>query len=499
VTTADNAAGYSVKVSNAQGSVVSPQGMVTIQAVDPIPVITTQPVNGSASYGSYATFTAGATGTGVSYQWQLLTNGRWVDVTGANAISLMALASLATDQAQYRLVASSTGGSVTSSVVTLTARRTVISRPAILAAGYRHTVMSLPNMAPRTCGYNSSGQLGDNTTVDKSTPVAPTTGYESYYAVFWGVGAGYDHSVFSFKWNLGADFATSWGGNNFGQLGANNLINQLNPQIATVGPNVSSGRHAIAAGNSWSMAMKDGLVYTTGYNYWGQLGQAGADVKVWNASPIAGLSDVSAIAAGDSFGLALTSTGVPYSWGADYYGGLGRGCLYATPTPGAVSGLTNVVAIAAGGWHSVFLKDDGTVWTAGSNGNGQLGQPNNGCEPRRVPSLGPAVAIAAGNSHTYALLADGTVWAWGDNSYGQLGDGTRASRSTPVRVLGLNNATDLPAGGMGLHSLAVTADGNVWSWGNNDHGQLCLGSGAPSAVGTPTQVPGINLGVRFKP
>jgi alpha-tubulin suppressor-like RCC1 family protein len=282
-------------------------------------------------------------------------------------------------------------------------------------------------------------------------------------------------------------------------LCANNLINQLNPQIATVGPNVSSGRHAIAAGNSWSMAMKDGLVYTTGYNYWGQLGQAGADVKVWNASPIAGLSDVSAIAAGDSFGLALTSTGVPYSWGADYYGGLGRGCLYATPTPGAVSGLTNVVAIAAGGWHSVFLKDDGTVWTAGSNGNGQLGQPNNGCEPRRVPSLGPAVAIAAGNSHTYALLADGTVWAWGDNSYGQLGDGTRASRSTPVRVLGLNNATDLPAGGMGLHSLAVTADGNVWSWGNNDHGQLCLGSGAPSAVGTPTQVPGINLGVRFKP
>lgn len=42
--------------------------------------------------------------------------------------------------------------------------------------------------------------------------------------------------------------------------------------------------------------------------------------------------------------------------------------------------------------------------------------------------------VASGNNFTMALREDGTVWAWGLNSSGQLGDGTKVTRSYPVRV-----------------------------------------------------------------
>ena len=55
----------------------------------------------------------------------------------------------------------------------------------------------------------------------------------------------------------------------------------------------------------------------------------------------------------------------------------------------------------------------------------------------RVKRSADAVAVpmvASGNNFTMALREDGTVWAWGLNSSGQLGDGTKVTRSYPVRV-----------------------------------------------------------------
>jgi len=85
-----------------------------------------------------------------------------------------------------------------------------------------------------------------------------------------------------------------------------------------------------------------------------------------------------------------------------------------------------------------------------------------------------SVPVAAGASHALYVRADGTVWSWGRNAHGQLGDGSTLDRATPVQVVGL---TDVAAVASGLHhSLALRSDGTVWAWGANGAGQLGMAS-----------------------
>ena len=92
-----------------------------------------------------------------------------------------------------------------------------------------------------------------------------------------------------------------------------------------------------------------------------------------------------------------------------------------------------------------------------------------------------------------ALRADGTVWAWGFNGSGQIGDGTRTTRTTPVKVTGLNNVVDVVAGAQ--HSMALLADGTVMTWGENSRGNLGLGNTTDRLNATP--VPGISNGAEI--
>ena len=158
----------------------------------------------------------------------------------------------------------------------------------------------------------------------------------------------------------------------------------------------------------------------------------------------AGLSGVSAIAAGVNHNLALKSDGTVVAWGANFLG------QRIVPV-----GLSGVTAVAAGGNHSLALKSDGTVVAWGDNSYGQ----------RTVPAgLSGVTAIAAGLNHSLALKSDGTVVAWGDNSYDQ--------RTVPA---GLSGVTAVAAGGS--HSLALKSDGTVVAWGSNAEGQRTVPAG----------------------
>ena len=92
--------------------------------------------------------------------------------------------------------------------------------------------------------------------------------------------------------------------------------------------------------------------------------------------------------------------------------------------------------------------------------------------------------VAAGGEHTLALKADGTVWTWGWNVSGQLGDGTTTQRTSPVQVPSLTDVVAI-AGGW-VHSLALKRDGTVRAWGNNSSGQL--GDGTSTQRLTPVSV-----------
>ena len=69
-----------------------------------------------------------------------------------------------------------------------------------------------------------------------------------------------------------------------------------------------------------------------------------------------------------------------------------------------------------------------------------------------------------------ALTSDGKVFAWGENDSGQLGDGTTTNRTTPVAVdmsgaLWARAVTAIAAGD--VHTVALTSDGKVFAWGDN--------------------------------
>jgi alpha-tubulin suppressor-like RCC1 family protein len=108
------------------------------------------------------------------------------------------------------------------------------------------------------------------------------------------------------------------------------------------------------------------------------------------------------------------------------------------------------------------------------------GSPENtNLRPVSVSLPGPVTEIGTSNSTEYALLNNGTLWAWGTGSDGQLGDGRTKGSSSPVQVQfpsGVRIAS-IPTDVMPFDTgLAVDTHGNVWGWGDNKSGSLCLGT-----------------------
>lgn len=178
------------------------------------------------------------------------------------------------------------------------------------------------------------------------------------------------------------------------------------------------------------------------------------------------------------------TTGTVWAWGENSNGQLGDGTTTNRNNPVQVSDIANVIAVAAGQENTFALKSGGTVWSWGDNTYGQLGNGNQNqwtptLIPTQVSGLTDIVSIASGSSHALALKADGTVWAWGDNSYGQLGyQSSTFCRVTwsvlcstvPAQIQGLHNVVAISA--YADHSVALKADGTVWTWGQNYYGQL---------------------------
>lgn len=197
------------------------------------------------------------------------------------------------------------------------------------------------------------------------------------------------------------------------------------------------------------------------------------------------------IAAGWSHSLYICNNGSTLNaWGADTAGQLGNGVIDMNPhdLPMTVNNITGVKAIRAGYQHSLALKQDSTVWTWGSNTFGQLGNGSfiTSTSPVQVNGLNSVIAVSGGQAgyHSLALKADGTVWTWGKNTEGQLGDGTLNNSNIPVQVSGLSNVIAI-AGGE-YHSLALKNDGTVWAWGRNSNGQL--GDSTTTNSSVPVQV-----------
>ena len=133
-----------------------------------------------------------------------------------------------------------------------------------------------------------------------------------------------------------------------------------------------------------------------------------------------------------------------------------------------------VVAVSAGGFHNLAFTADGAVWSWGDGGCGKLGHGDQQLQllPKKVEAFGGqrVVSVSAGRSYSIAITADGAVWSWGGGSWGELGHGD-LQHQLPKKVDALAGQRAI-AVSAGTHSLALTADGALWSWGRGLSGQL---------------------------
>ena len=305
----------------------------------------------------------------------------------------------------------------------------------------------------------------------------------------------------------------AWGANDEGQLGngasGSNKPLGVYPKASSTPVKVTdlAGITAIAAGLKHAIALrKDGTVWAWGARENGAIGDGDArppgSLRVLSATaPVAvrGLTDITQIAAGPQYNLALTRDGRVMGWGSNDAGELGLGTRDTGWTPAEVPGLANIVAIAAGsgvGSHGVSaaVRQDGTLWVWGSGGSAMMGNgvripsPDDpggrNLSPLQVKGLTTVKDVSVGAGHIAALLADGSLRAWGMNGYGEVGRGApSAYEVVPVKVAVLTNVTAVRLGG--FSSYAIRSDGSLWIWG------FALGSG-PGLVSrnlrTPTRL-----------
>ncbi|HJV33739.1 hypothetical protein [Geomonas sp.] len=286
-----------------------------------------------------------------------------------------------------------------------------------------------------------------------------------------------------------------------------------------------------SSGANHVLAFDNTTVWAWGSNFSGRLGIAGlatSGSKAYSFIPlqvptISNVGKVVGVAAGWKHSLAaivVSGVGKVYGWGDNTYGQVGYGFpVTQWDLPINVSVPGDVVEVAAGGGHSLARTSDGKVYGWGYNFYGQAGQlniANNNAiyaTPYPVPlptTVGgtPRVAtqIAAAGSYSLAVLRDpttdeGTIWGWGYGLYGQLGLGVNSlgapiavtaqvvqddlnkfypvkkSDGTTLVFQNLSSASIRQKVAPGqLHVLALVlgsdGKGHVYSWGDNEKGQL---------------------------
>jgi alpha-tubulin suppressor-like RCC1 family protein len=288
--------------------------------------------------------------------------------------------------------------------------------------------------------------------------------------------------------------ALSWGSNSQGQLGNNSTIARSSPVSVTGGftdwTQVSAGAsHSLgvrANGTAWAWGLNDLFVSLLGDN-----------TTVSKSSPVliaGGFTDWTQVSAGQNHSLGLRENGTAWSWGFNTQGQLGDNSSVEKSSPVQVAGgFTDWIEVSAGGSHSLGLRENGTAWSWGNGQSGQLGNnyasgfPNKSSPVSVVGGFTDWIQLSTKNAANLGVRSNGTVWGWGGNFFGEIGDGTTINRSSPVLVVGGFTDWTKVSGG-GAHSLGLRENGTAWAWGNGNNGRL--GDNSSVDKSSPVQVAG---------
>ena len=339
---------------------------------------------------------------------------------------------------------------------------------------------------------SSSGATFSNTGAASPIVVTGLTNGNTYTAKVLAVNS-YGPSAFSAPSGSFSPVAYglySWGFNNKGQLGQNDIISRSSPvQVGSL-----STWSIISSGSSYfsSSIKTDGTLWTWGYNFSGELGQ---NKTIYKSSPVqvGALTDWSKVSAASDFCVSSKTGNTIWSWGTNSLGQLGQSNTTNRSSPVQIGALTDWSQISAGGAVCAAIKTGGTLWTWGYNSsNGvlgiNLGYGNNRSSPTQVGALTDWSKVSMGGQNCSAIKTGGTLWTWGRNNAGQLGQNNTTYRSSPVQVGALTNWSEVSSGQ--FECIAIKTDGTLWAWGDNQKGALgqnnIIDQSSPVQVGALT-------------
>jgi len=329
----------------------------------------------------------------------------------------------------------------------------------VVSAGFYHTLAVDVNGDVWGWGDNESGQLGEVDSANSNVPIKISNLSKIVKVV-----GGKEHSV-----ALREDGTVwSWGSNAFGELGVGTFEASTTPaQVKGIEKVID-----IDANSNSTIALKeDGTVWVWGSNAYGELGREGDNSAV--PVQVEGLQNISKISAGFKHFLAVQKDdGSIWAWGWNRETNLGVGSneeIVNTPTK--VKGLTGIIDVAGATGSIIALNKDGSVseWGGGE------------APPQEILKAGSSSIIGQGNFHSFAANKEGKLWSWGLNRNGQLGLGENVDKIMPVNEVKQITGVVSVSGGDG-HSVALDKEGNVWTWGSNEYGQLGDGTNIDKSI-----------------
>ncbi|XP_060880843.1 uncharacterized protein LOC132952538 [Metopolophium dirhodum] len=247
--------------------------------------------------------------------------------------------------------------------------------------------------------------------------------------------------------------------------------------ISNVSDSENEIEHKSSLGAGWAHAahIRNHKLYTWGHSSYGCLGVGPHMTKTATPNPVSWFVyirvEVIQVACGRNHSIALTTNGV-YSWGSNHYGQLGTGRRGQAPYPMLVDSLSNelIVSVSAGQYHSLAISASGQLWTWGWGVYGQLGHGAiDDCEkPKLLKALENENIISAygGYSHSIILTSNGKVFTFGSGSFGQLGNGSTTKITSPVPVYGLPEPIKCIYTAY-FHNLALSDVGRLYTWGSS--------------------------------
>ena len=210
----------------------------------------------------------------------------------------------------------------------------------------------------------------------------------------------------------------------------------------------------------------DGTLWAWGENICGQFGVGTASRKNDMANtPVhaAPGSDWKQAVAGGYHTVALKSNGTLWACGANWAGTLGTGSTSNSVVPLRVGSATNWIKVWAGILETVALQSDGSLWYWGENpdpafpqGTGQI------LIPTRVSPDTSWVDVGFGVNTVFAIQADGTLWTWGRNAHAYTASQDPTRDTAPTRVGTNSDWQSISACGLWWCQGLIKKDGSLW-------------------------------------